>query len=82
MELNEILSRRIKQLLTDLHYTQYELFVRSAVSCSSISMILSCKVNDVHLSTILNICRGLNIKLSEFFDSELFDFENISDNEQ
>lgn len=44
-------------------------------------MICRQKVKDVKLSTILNLCRGLNIELKEFFDDETFTLENLSDNE-
>lgn len=33
----------------------------------------------VKLSTVYGICDGLNITLEQFFDSPLFDNENISD---
>ncbi len=42
-------------------------------------MICSCKVKDVRMGTLLNLCRGLNISLTDFFDDALFSFENLSD---
>ncbi len=33
----------------------------------------------VKLSTVYGICNGLNITLEQFFDSPLFDNENITD---
>ncbi len=79
MEFNQAVAQRIKQLLKDRNFTQYALFKYSAVPCSTLSMICSCKVKDIRLSTVLNICRGLDMPLKEFFNDKLFDFENLSD---
>lgn len=37
------------------------------------------KCNTVNFSTIYGICEGLDIALKDFFDSPLFDRENIED---
>ena len=79
MELNQAVSQRIKKLLSARDFTQYTLFEYSGVPCSTISMICSCKVKDVRMGTLLNLCRGLNISLTDFFDDALFSFENLSD---
>lgn len=80
MELVQILGLRITQLLEDRNMTQYGLFACSGVPCPTISVICAYKVKDVKLSTVLNICRGLNVRLTDFFNTEMFEFENISDN--
>ena len=79
MELTQAVSQRIKKLLSARDFTQYTLFEYSGVPCSTISMICSCKVKDVRMGTLLNLCRGLNISLTDFFDDALFSFENLSD---
>ena len=75
MELNEAVAGRIKGYLKEREITQFNLFGSSGTACSTISMICRQKVKDVKLSTILNLCRGLNIELKEFFDD---DFNDIS----
>ena len=81
MELNEAVAGRIKGYLKEREITQFNLFGSSGTACSTISMICRQKVKDVKLSTILNLCRGLNIELKEFFDDETFTLENLSDND-
>ena len=80
MELSQAVARRIRRLLKEHHFTQYSLFKKSAVPCSTISMICTCKVKDIRLGTLLNLCRGFDITLQEFFSDELFAVENLSDN--
>lgn len=43
------------------------------------TIITMTRSKTVTLSTIYGICDGLNISLQEFFDSPLFDKENINE---
>ncbi len=43
------------------------------------TIITMTRSDTVKLSTIYGICEGLNISLQEFFDSPLFDKENINE---
>ncbi len=78
-KLIELDSMRITQLLEDRQWTRYHLSQRSGVSCSTISMIIDCKNKSVKDSTILNLCRGFDISLLDFYNHEMFKPENISD---
>ena len=42
------------------------------------TIITMTRSDTVKLSTIYGICEGLNISLQEFFNSQLFDKENIN----
>ena len=79
MSFNNAISLRIKQLLKLRHWTTYHLFGRSAVPNSTLSNILLGKCSSCTLRTLLNICRGFEITLKEFFDCELFYLENLLD---
>ena len=81
MKLNEIFAKRTKRLLMKKNWTQYQLSKRSAVPNSTLSNILNCKGNTLTLETCLNICRGLEISIADFFNDELFLPENIEDEE-
>ena len=59
--------------------TPCKLFKNSGVAQSSISNIRQEKYNSVDLRTVLDIAQGLGIDLRKFFDSPLFDGENITD---
>ncbi len=43
------------------------------------TIITMTRSDTVKLSTIYGICEGLNISLQEFFNSQLFDKENINE---
>lgn len=79
MKLNKAISLRLKEIIKELGITQYELFKRTGVPQSTISTILKGDVSTVKLSTLYDICSGLNIEFVDFFSSPLFSIENITD---
>ena len=81
MDFNQLIAKRTRQLLKERKWTQYKLARRSAIPCSTLSYALNGKVKSITSETLLNICRGFDMKLSDFFDNELFNPENISDND-
>lgn len=79
MKLNKAISLRLKELLDEQNMTQYELFKRSGVPRSTINNIVNLSYNSVKLRIIYEICSGLNISITDFFNSPLFDINNIED---
>ena len=79
MPINKAISMRIKELLAQRHMTQYALYKKSGVHQSTLSTIINCKFPGMKIQIIYEICEGLEISLKEFFDSPLFDRENIID---
>ena len=79
MKLNKAISLRLKEIIKELGITQYELFKRTGVPQSTISTILKGDVSTIKLSTLYDICSGLNIEIVDFFSSPLFSIENITD---
>lgn len=77
MQLNEAVSARLKELLLERDMTQYQLYMKSGVPKSSIGNIVNCAYDSVKLRLIHEICQGLNINISEFFHSPLFDETNL-----
>lgn len=59
--------------------TQYQLFIKSGVPQSIISTILNCSYPSVKIRIIYEICKCFEISLQKFFNSPLFDRENIID---
>ena len=57
--------------------TQYQLYMKSGVPKSSISNIINCAYDSVKLRLIHEICQGLEINISDFFDSPYFDEPNL-----
>lgn len=77
LQLNEAVSKRILKLLQERNMTQYQLFKRTGVPRATISSIIKCDYPSVKLRIIHEMCQGFGIGLSEFFDSPLFDEDNL-----
>lgn len=77
MQLNQAISKRLKQLLEEQEMTQYQLFSRSGVPKSTINNIINCAYDSVKLRIIHEICQGFPISIAEFFQSPLFDEDNL-----
>ena len=79
MKLTEAIGKRLKDLLKEQGMTQYKLSTSSGVPQTTISSIVNAEYGDVKVNTILNICRGLNIELEQFFSDPLFRRETLDD---
>ena len=77
MKLNEAVSRRLQELLQERGMTAYQLYMKSGVPKSTIGNIINCQYDSMKLRIIHELCQGLNLNISEFFDSDLFDEENL-----
>lgn len=77
LKLNQAVSERPAQLLTERDMTQYQLFMKSGVPKSTIGNIMNCAYDSVKLRVLHELCQGLNIGLDRFFDSPLFDENNL-----
>ncbi len=77
MQLNEAVSARLRELLQERDMTQYQLYMKSGVPKSSIGNIVNCAYDSVKLRLIHEICQGLNINISDFFNSPYFDEINL-----
>lgn len=77
MKLNEAISKRLSDLLTERNMTQYQLFMKSGVPKSTIGNVINCSYDSVKLRIIHEVCQGLGISIMEFFQSPLFDESNL-----
>ena len=77
MQMNEAVSKRVAQLLTQYDMTQYQLSSKSGVPKSTISNLIKCSYDSVKLRIIHEICQGFQISITEFFCSPLFDEDNL-----
>lgn len=55
----------------------YQLSTRTGLPKSTISNILNCTYRTMNLRVLHEICQGLQISLTEFFDSPCFDEDNL-----
>ena len=77
MKLNEAISQRLSELLTEKNMTQYQLFMKSGVPKSTIGNVINCSYESVKLRIIHEVCQGLEIDIPEFFNSPLFTENNL-----
>lgn len=77
MKLNEAISQRLNELLQAKGMTQYQLYMKSGVPKSTIGNVINCSYDSVKLRIIHEMCQGLGIGITEFFQSPLFDEDNL-----
>lgn len=77
MQLNEAVSKRLAQLLQEKHMTPYQLYIKSGVPKSTIGNILNCAYPSMKLRIIHEMCQGLGLSITEFFQSPLFNEDNL-----
>ena len=77
MQLNEAISARLTELLRERGMTQYQLYIKSGVPKSTIGNVVNRSYDSVKLRVIHELCQGLQINISDFFNSPLFDAENL-----
>jgi transcriptional regulator with XRE-family HTH domain len=79
MQLEEAVRQRIINLCEKQNITLTKLSTNSGLPYSTVFSMFYGKSKNPKLSTILHICEGLNIELTEFFDDPIFkdvQFEN------
>ena len=79
MTFNEALATRINELLKEKDMTQYRLAMNSGVVAQSIHNIRRQRNKTNAVNIVFQIAQGFGMTLKEFFDSPLFDIENITD---
>lgn len=77
MKLNQAISQRLSELLTEKNMTQYQLYTKSGVPKSTIGNVINCSYDSVKLRIIHEMCQGLEIDIPEFFNSPLFAETNL-----
>ena len=77
MQLNEAVRKRLTELLQINQLTPYQLYIKSGVPKSTIGNILNCTYPSMKLRIIHELCQGLEISITEFFQSPLFREDNL-----
>lgn len=77
MELNQAVSKRLQELLSQKKMTQYQLSTLSGLPRSTISNIVNCAYPSMKLRVIHDLCQGFGMGINDFFDSDIFDEENL-----
>ncbi|MBR6779337.1 MAG: helix-turn-helix transcriptional regulator [Clostridia bacterium] len=77
MQLNKAFSLRVRQILKNKKLTQYKLAQETGLYHSTMTDILNCKYQTPNFRNIALIVKALDMSMSEFFNSELFDFDKL-----
>ncbi len=79
MKLDDAVILRIEQLCIEHKMTKYQLFLASGVPQSTLTSIKRKRSGSPKIITLYQICAGFNISLAEFFDSPLFNKDELYD---
>ena len=77
MKLANAVGIRTKELLFAKKITQYRLVKTSCLNEKTVSDIIHGRTSDIKFSTIYLICEAINITIQEFFNSPLFEMDNL-----
>lgn len=77
MDLNRAFALRLTKLLVDKNMTKYRLEKESGLTHSALRYVFNEINKDVKFSTIVKVCNALNMTISEFFDDNLFEINNL-----
>ena len=72
MNVGQAVRERIAELCEEKHITINKLANISGITQSTLNNIMSGRHNSTTISTIQKICDGLEITVTDFFDSPLF----------
>ena len=72
MNVGQAVRERIAELCEEKHITINKLANISGITQSTLNNIMSRRNNSTTISTIQKICDGLEITVTDFFDSPLF----------
>lgn len=72
VKLNDAMKEKINKILIDKNITINKLASISCLTQSTVDSLVNGKSKNPKILTIVRICDGLGITLSEFFDDELF----------
>lgn len=73
MNVKDAVVLRLQEICTENNITYNDLANRSGITPSTIYSMMDQSRRDISLVTIKKICDGLEITLSDFFDSKIFD---------
>lgn len=79
MTLSEAVKKRIIELLELNKMNVNQLAIKSGINPATIRSILKSRCKTPNMTTIHYICIGFQISLSEFYNSDLFNTDNIND---
>lgn len=75
--INQAFGIRVKEILKEKKMTQYKLEQLTGIYHSTMSAVLNNKIKSSNFRTMAIIIRELGMSLPEFFDSPVFNLDNL-----
>ena len=72
MDVKDVIAKRFQQLCRERDIRPNELATLSGVTPSTVYSMMDNSRKDLSILTIKKLCDGLDMKLPEFFDAEIF----------
>ncbi len=79
MRLKDAIALRVNDLCRDNGMTIHKLSTETGVANSTLVDIIKANNNSVQIKFIYGICAGLDMSLSDFFNSPYFDKDTLVD---
>lgn len=77
MKISEAVAIRLGRILNERNMTQYRLEKEIAMPHNTMKTLMGKRNKSVNLRTIMQIAKGLNMTVSEFFNDPIFEDENL-----
>lgn len=78
MNISQAVALRIIELLKEKNMSQYKLEQAACLSHDTVKSIMKGKAKGVNLKTLVAISDGFQMKVCEFLNSPLFDYDNLN----
>ena len=72
MSLSDAIRKRVAYFLKQKNMNLWKLFKASVVPISTLSAFMNERTELVQLDTLLHICEGFGITITEFFEDDIF----------
>ncbi len=78
MKVSKAISIRLREILKQKGITQYRLELSAGIPHSTMMGIMNATRESCNVKTLIVIIRTLGITVSEFFDSDLFESDELN----
>lgn len=78
MKIVEAIAKRTRELLIEKNKTQYQIEKTMGMPHKTLTNIMTAKNNAANIKTVFQIIKGLDVSIAEFFNSPIFDDDNLN----
>ena len=78
MKVSRAISDRIREILKEKNISQYRLELNAGIPHATLMDIMNARRDSCNIKTLIIIIRTLGITVSEFFDSDIFESDELN----